>query len=294
MRNFIIFFEEKEGTSPLVRLLDNFEQISVVHQVGDRGWEPFDRHNCGWLSMSELTRCFELIFDGGPLDLDRLNGIYAKKAVAPLDTMDKSGSVGFKMRFLPPNPIEMMWLRFMGGLSETLTRRDFSRSFERTMIEASKANDLTIFLAVRQDVFRWALSKYHGDGTGKPGHLQFKLASGAISKSEIGKIHVDRDGFEQAVSACEESHAEKRRLMGEFQAAGIPVHPLLYEDFLADKRSYFARLLELLEIEIAPSDLDSALELGGFFQKVHSDDISEFVENHEEVIEIFGERFVEW
>ena len=43
MRDFIIFFEEKKGTSPLVRLLDNYCGISVVHQTENRGWEPFDR-----------------------------------------------------------------------------------------------------------------------------------------------------------------------------------------------------------------------------------------------------------
>ena len=294
MRNFIILFEEKEGTSALVRLLDNFKQISIVHQVGGRGWEPFDRNTCGWLRISELTRCFDLIFDENPLDLDRLNGIYAKKARAPLDAMDKSGSVGFKMRVVPPNPIERIWLGFMNGLSRTLTRKDFSRSFERTMIKTSKANNLMVFFAVRQDVFRWALSKYHGDGTGKPGHIQFKLASGSISQSEIGKIYVDPDAFEKVVQACEASHANKRRLMGEFQAAGIPVHPLRYEDFLIDKQRYFTRVLELLEIDISYAELESALELGSNFKKVHSDDISDFVENHEEVTEIFGERYVAW
>ena len=294
MRNFIILFEEKEGTSVLVRLLDNFKQISIVHQAGDRGWEPFTHNSCGWLRVRELTRCFDLIFDKNPLDLDRLNGIYAKKAAAPLDAIDKSGSVGFKMRVVPPNPIERMWLGFMNDLSQTLTRKDYSRSFERTMIETSKANDLVVFFAVRQDVFRWALSKYHGDGTGKPGHIQFKLASGSISQSEIEKIYVDPDGFEEVVQACETSHANKRRLMGEFEAAGVPVHPLRYEDFLTDKTRYFTRLLELLEIDISHAELESALELGSNFKKVHSDDISDFVENHEEVTEIFGERYVKW
>jgi len=84
MRNFIIFFEEKEGTSPLVRLLDNFDQISVVHQVGkDWSWEPFDRHSCGRLSMHDLTQCFDLIFGENLLDMERLNAIYTKTAKAP-------------------------------------------------------------------------------------------------------------------------------------------------------------------------------------------------------------------
>lgn len=46
MNNFIVLFEEKEGTSPLVRLLDNFERVSAVHHENAGGWEPFDQHNC--------------------------------------------------------------------------------------------------------------------------------------------------------------------------------------------------------------------------------------------------------
>jgi hypothetical protein len=33
---------------------------------------------------------------------------------------------------------------------------------------------------------------------------------------------------------------------------------------------------------------------GAFFEKVHSDKISDFVENREEVLEKFGKRFVSW
>jgi hypothetical protein len=49
MNNFIVLFEEKEGTSSLVRLLDNFERVSVVHHKKGGGWEPFDQHNCATL-----------------------------------------------------------------------------------------------------------------------------------------------------------------------------------------------------------------------------------------------------
>jgi hypothetical protein len=44
MNNFIVLFEEKEGTSPLVRLLDNFERVSVIHHENGGGWKPFDQH----------------------------------------------------------------------------------------------------------------------------------------------------------------------------------------------------------------------------------------------------------
>jgi hypothetical protein len=40
MNNFIVLFEEKEGTSPLVRLLDNFERVSVVHHENQSSFAP--------------------------------------------------------------------------------------------------------------------------------------------------------------------------------------------------------------------------------------------------------------
>jgi hypothetical protein len=102
MRNFIIFFEEKEGTSPLVRLLDNFEQISIIHQVKNKGWEPFDRHNCGNMSVRNLMRCLDIVFNKVSTDLDLLNQIYIKTAKIPLEEINRNGVVGFKMRFAPP------------------------------------------------------------------------------------------------------------------------------------------------------------------------------------------------
>ena len=36
MQNFIILFKGSEGTSPLVRLLDEFDQISIIHQVDNQ------------------------------------------------------------------------------------------------------------------------------------------------------------------------------------------------------------------------------------------------------------------
>jgi len=286
MKNFILFFEEKEGTSPLLRLLDNFEQISIVRQIGGRGWEPFDRHNCGWLSSAELSRCLALLFDNNPAEMDRLNAIYTRRGAAPLDAINKSGAVGFKMRLVAPHPIERTWL--------ALCRADWSYPFASKVVPMLQANDVTVLLAVRQDVFRWALSKYHGDGTGKPGHLQFKLASGSIKRSDISRIHVDPPSFEKLLSACEESHGRKRRLMTELQEAGVRVHPLLYEEFLADKKSYLTRLLDLLDIQVSAEKLDTALQEGTYFKKVHSEDISEFVENHEELIQQFGERYISW
>jgi hypothetical protein len=162
------------------------------------------------------------------------------------------------------------------------------------MIDLLKRNSVVVFLVVRQDVLRWALSMYHGDGTGKTGHLQFKLARGQVRKDEIGKFHVDCRKLEKLIFRCERKHEEKRRLVGEFLRAGINVYTLRYEDFLEDKVEYFWRIGEILQISVSTEELQAALSRGAYLQKVHSDRISEFVENHGEVVERFGNRYVRW
>ena len=296
MRNFIILFNEKAGTSPLVRLLDKFDLISVVHQQNNTGFEPFDRHNCGRMSLDDLKQCLDEIYKKGPRNTEALNRIYKNKAKRPLAAISEKGVVGFKMRFSPPNRYPFHIDRFpaWNRLSDALFRKHYTRSFKKEMFDVLKRHDVVVLMAIRQDVLRLGLSIYHGDGTGKPGHLQFKLARGVINRDEIGKIKVDCERLETLISKCEVMHAEKRLLMEEFTQAGIKAHPVLYEEFVASKRSYLQNLFEILELQISDDEVSHALSQEERLKKVHSDDISEFVENHEEVLRIFSDRFVSW
>jgi hypothetical protein len=296
MRNFVIFFEEKEGTSPLVRLLNNFDQISIVHQVDNRGWEPFDVHNCGPMPLRRLGRCLNLIFDKKPVDMKQLNRIYTRTSTRPLDDIHKNGAVGFKMRFTPPkqSPLEIEGFLWLGNVLQGLLKKYYYHLFKQMMIRLLRLHDVTVFLAVRQDVLRWGLSKYHGDGTGKPGHLQFKLASGELRREEIGKIRVDCSRLGTIISKCYESYANKRRFMEELCQEGIKTYALLYEEFISNSRKYMHRICDILEIDVSNGAIDGALRQGAYFKKVHSDDISDFVLNHEEVLEKFGNRFFSW
>jgi hypothetical protein len=290
MQNFIIFFNEKEGTSPLVRLLNNFEQITIIHQINNKGWEPFDRHNCGHMSLRNLKRCLNIVFSKASTDFDRLNRIYTRTAKRPLERITGDGVIGFKMRFTPPKHLKT----FSRGKLSKMVAKYHTRLFRRMMINLLQRNNVVVFLAVRQDLLRWGLSKYHGDGTGKPGHLQGKLASGEITRDKIGKIHVDCKRLEKIISKCQKFHSQKRRLMENFRLSGIQAHPLFYEDFLADKQKYFDQICNFLELRISKEKIDDALKMGEYFKKVHSDDISDFVENHEEIQEKFGDRFISW
>jgi len=292
MRDFIIIFEGKEGTSPLVQLLNNFEQISIVQLVNNAGWEPFDRHNCGPMSLGDLERCLDIVYDKGSIDIKQLNRIYLKTGREPVEEFSRNGAVGFKMRFTPPG-IDAPCMSACHACNRWYKK--FTRwRFRRLMFDLLRRHDVLVFMAVRQDVFRWGLSEYHGDGTGKQGHIQFKLASGRISRDDIDRIHVDCAQLEKLVSRCERAHARKRKLMEDFRLAGIRTYPLIYEQFLTDRHGYFKQLFGFLEMEISRDEIDAAMRKGAYFEKVHPDDISGFVENHEEVSEKFSHRFVSW
>jgi len=114
------------------------------------------------------------------------------------------------------------------------------------------------------------------------------LAGKKIKRNEIGNIHVDCKQLEMIILKCIESHARKSQLKEDFKRAGIQTHSLIYEYFLTDKKHYIDRILNILELNISKEDLGAALTKGTYFEKVHSDDISDFVVNHEEVKEIFG------
>jgi hypothetical protein len=280
MRNFTIIFAEKEGTSPLVRLMNNFEHISIVHQVNVGDWEPFDIHNRGAMTLENLECCLDMILNKDPINFFRLNQIYTETAKESLQEFSGDGVTGFKMRFTIPRKGSPFSSRLPENFSED--------SFRQMMFKTLKKNDVVVLLAIRQDILRWALSRYHGDGTGNPGHLQFKLANGKIKREAIGKIHVDNARLEMIIAKCVEAHDRKYRLMKDLKLAGIDTHPVFYEDFLSDKQQYFSRLLDILELDISKDEIDTALKKGAYFEKVHSDDISEFVVNHEEIMEKFG------
>lgn len=115
-----------------------------------------------------------------------------------------------------------------------------------------------------------------------------------ITRNEIPTININCDRLGRTVDLCEQLHAKKRQLMEDLKRAGVRTHALLYEDFLHDKPAYFRRMFDLLELDVSDTEIQQALEQGTFFEKVHSDKISDFVENHEEVLEKFGKRFVSW
>ena len=296
MRRFVIFFSGKEGTSPLVRLLDRFDDISIVHQIGNSGWEPFDAHNCGSMSVRSLERCLDTIFGEDPIDMRQLNELYTRTSSKPLEQINDAKAVGFKMRFRYPKQwdVDTFTVRPWMNKWASRLRNQLFRVFKSRMVQILKRNNVYVCLAVRQDVLRWALSKYHGDGTGKHGHLQFKMANGHVRKSDLPKLVVDCDRLDDIITSCEKSLTHKRDLYNSLNNAGVKVRPILYEDFLKDKRMYLKNMFRFLDVKIEIDAIERAIEKGEYFRKVHSEEIADFVINHDEVFHRFGSRSFSW
>lgn len=296
MRNFIIFFSGKQGTTPLVKLLNNFEQISIVRSNEDRAWEPFDIHNCGQMSNRRLRMCLDLIFSSDPVDMQRLNQVYMKSAKRPLELIDKSKSVGFKMRYVPKEILSIMgrYPKIHDLIENNYVKIFKNKPFKKMAFNIVKKHKIVVFIAVRQDIFRWGLSKYHGDGTGKDGPLQFKVASGEINHKEIPKIYVDCNLLEKKIENCQKKLNEAKLLCKNLKEAGIDVYPLLYEDFLEDKVKYFKNLFNIIQVPITNQQICNAIEKGTQFKKVHSNDISTFVINHKEVMDKYQDKYIHW
>ena len=76
--------------------------------------------------------------------------------------------------------------------------------------------------------------------------------------------------------------------------SGITVYPLLYEEFCSNQVQYFQDICQKLKLNYTQEKIKAILSKGTPFQKVHSDDISKFVINHEEVMDRFGDRYLAW
>lgn len=255
MKNFIIFNSEKEGSCALVQTLRRFTAISIISDY----LEPFDRHmflnpehgSGKDISKEDFLKCLPLIYGPEENSPEELNRIYGDHNNQCRFSFSKDTCRGFKMRF--------------------------RKEWKPELFSLLKMHRVTAFVLIRQDLLRWALSHYHGDGTGKKGHLQFSPA--AIST--MPKIKVSWRQLRKQIKKCQGRIADKKRLLQELSDAGVEAFPLYYEDFCHKKADYLRCLLEKLDLAVNDREIERVMAADCGLHKVHADDISNFVENHE-------------
>jgi hypothetical protein len=209
------------------------------------------------IPKKDFLRCLTLIYDSSPNYLEELNTKYTCHNRQVTFSFSKEKSRGFKMR----------------------VREQWNDDLFKTL----KKHKVTAFVLIRQNLLKWALSKYHGDGTGKRGHLQFSN----VHIEDLAKLKVNWNDLKKIIKRCEKSIAGKEKLMRDLRNAGVEAFPLYYEDFCYNKLDYFKNLLYTLDIDLSDEDIQQVLTKDCNYKKVHPDDISTFVDNHEEITRKF-------
>lgn len=274
VRNFVILFQEKEGSSAIVDTLQRFDGINVT------GFEPFDRYRFlesyhggkgRDMNPKDMIRCFELLFDqtkdvqAAYKEIKDLYAKYNHKGVhhwpskslaAPKDlVLNREESTGFKMRMRP---------NIRGNL--------FSL-WQRT--------GTVVYIMYREDALKWALSKY------QQGHLQFKLADGRIERKDIQKINVNIKRLQGIIGTCNGSLQHKRNLLKEMRSKGIDARLMSYEKFCFNKKGFLLEILQTLRPDIAKDQhlqqIEAILSQKFFFKKVHADDLRHVIANYDAV-----------
>jgi hypothetical protein len=261
MKNFIIFNSEKEGSCALVQTLRRFNEITIISDY----IEPFDRHmfiknphaSGKDISKEDFLKCLSLIYNSSENYLEELNRTYGHYNNQCRFLFSKDTCHGFKMRL----------------------RKDWKPQ----LFSLLKAHEVTAFVLIRQDVLRWALSHYHGDGTGKKGHLQFNR----VTISALPKIKVSWRQLRKKIARCQRRIEDKKRLLQELRDAGVEAFPLYYEDFCNRKSDYLKNLFNKLDLTVTDRAIQQVITADCHVNKVHPDEISEFVQNHEHITKKF-------
>jgi hypothetical protein len=249
MKNFIIFFMANTGSSAIISHLKQLkEKIDIV------GFEPFDNfHMKTPLIGDDLTKIFNLIYNNiNNSNINQINNIYKKYTDKELK-FDTTKSVGCKMRF---------------------------RNWD--MIEGPiKNGNTTVFILIRQNVFKWAISSYDSKST------QFDLLKGKISKDP--QITIDLVKFKQILSRCEQSLKERYELVELLKKRNINIIPIYYEEFCDNKKQFFKKFLNAIDIKLSDELLTEFANKPNYFKKVHSDDLRKYITNYDQLKKEFKE-----
>ena len=293
MRNFIILFNSKEGSTAIVSILNNFDNVAIIQNDKKLGFEPFDKDSAGNITNRNLKRILEMIFDDKNHDFSSINKIYQKSANSQIQAFNKKNIIGFKMRFQTQDLNLPGWL----GNSKLLKQKfiDYKNNqYRKMMMDIFIRFNVTVFLMVRQNIFEWAFSQYHGDGSGNRGHLQFKLALGEIGEKDIKPIIIEENRFIKVLNMTKNKFEQKRKLYVELVNRNIRVIPLIYEDFLNDQKKFFSDFFRNLDIPMNEKLLEESLEKGTILKKVHKEDLKSYIINHDEILAKYGRFYIPW
>ena len=206
MKDFILFFEEKEGTSAMVRWADRFENINVVHHENGRGWSPWAYHLGHSIRQKEIIDLLTRIYLSR--DMDGLRKHIHKSC--------QTGCLCFERQRLR---------RAQDALETAKGFYTGQRVVDVPLNWAFKSHRQKQYFSAMVELMQRQGGAYVGRSakhlqvgalqisrrrSRQRRHLQFKLASGAISKKDIPKVQVNLKRFGKLIDECRRRHNQAR------------------------------------------------------------------------------------
>jgi len=235
------------------------KKIQKIKQINILGFEPFDTHHMKTrLVGTDLRRIFDLIYNKSyPTAADhnkQIKQIYQKYTTVSVPAVNKSKSVGFKMR-----------------------PRDMT-----DIIPTLKKNGVVVFVLIRRDIARQAVSMCSTN------RLQFDLKAGKIEQNPKHTINLRT--LDRNIKTCKHVLKQKQYLINMLKKQGISVHPIYYEEFCKNKLNFFKTFLTKIDVTLSDSELKKLATSQIPFKKVHDNEIKKFVINYTQVVSFFKQH----
>jgi hypothetical protein len=209
--------------------------------------EPFDNHHLKKeLKDQDLEDILSYTYTN---DNSSLSDLYKEYSNTKLDYLYSNRSTGFKMR---PRNLDHV-------------------------IPILKEQKIHVFVLIRENILKSAISRCQTN------LLQFELAQGKIKENP--PITIDISVLQEKINLCKKINQEKYKLLENLKKLNISASPLYYEKFCSNKLEFFKDIFQKLEIKISAQDLCDFCNQELYYKKVHSDDISKFIVNYQEVLD---------
>ena len=261
MKNFVIMYREREGSSPIVATMGNHKHIHLPL------FEQLDHYVAkDFADNDTIADVVDNILHGRAIEHG--GQVMARKLD---DRALAETSIGFKWRFWG-NP---------DRIRQTLARDNavVFHLFRRNLIELAASLYFTSTIIPRYEA-------EHGVDLGGGGHLQFSLTKLTQDEREAKLALLHSVQFDIPTAAVRDT-AEKilkektdkyRRYIDGMNALNIPTYSILYEDFCTDKPAFFTDLYNAIGVDPAQQS-----ELGSHFTKVGGENFLDQVRNLAEV-----------
>lgn len=252
--NFIIFFDTHEGSSIISSQLGQLSSIDTIE------FEPFDivqlKNNMKDKYIGQdLITSFDILLNKNLKDnyIDKFHDLH-KKYYRDQEKIifDKKKSIGFKFR---------------------------ERNID-DIIPVLRNNDVKCFILRRRNILRWCISMYDSDNDI---YSQFKTNNVVKKKYDLNILKTKKKIYNSFLK-------NKDNLKKKLENNNINVYNIYYEDFVEDKKNFFKNFLNKINVFYTEEEFTKLKNEK--YKKVHPNDISKFVENYEEVYNLFNKQHI--